>query len=61
MSPQPIERRSPGHKKKTFTKEQIARMFKAREDGVTDADIARRFGVSPAKIVQLIGRRLVLE
>lgn len=41
-----------------FTKEQLARMFSAREAGVTDKDIATRFGISAEKLARLIGRRV---
>lgn len=40
-----------------FTKEQLARMFSARESGVSDKDIASRFGISADRLTRLIGRR----
>lgn len=57
MSPQPEYFRSPGHVRRQFTKSEVARMFAAREEGLSDSDIARRFGVSTSKITTLIGRK----
>lgn len=60
MSREEQEARKPGAGRpaRQFTKDELSRMFRAREDGVTDADIARRFRVDRRKIRELIGRRL---
>lgn len=58
---QPEERRSPGHKRKVFTEAEVRRMLRAREDGVPDAEIGKRFGVSAAMVATLIGRKTVRE
>lgn len=47
----------PGVNQRIFTKEEIARMFAAREDGVCDLDIARRYGIGRDRLRRLIGRR----
>ena len=47
-----------GPNKRTFSKEELARMFKAREEGVSNADIGRRFQISPDKVNRLIGRKV---
>jgi hypothetical protein len=55
MSPQPEERRSPGHRRKTFDQNAIRRMLAAREDGLTNAEIGRRFGCDGGLVTKLIG------
>lgn len=59
MSREEREARMPGagRPRREFTKDQIRRMFVAREDGVTDADIARRFSTNKRKVAELIGRK----
>lgn len=54
-------RRSPGHREKTFDKSAVARMFRAREDGLSDAEIGARFGVHGNTIRNLIGPRKAVE
>lgn len=53
------EARKPGSGRpaREFDRATIARMFAAREDGVSDTDIARRFGITDGKLRTLIGRR----
>jgi hypothetical protein len=56
---QKAEVRSLGHKRKAFTREEIGRMFRARESEVPDMEIARRFGISSRKLTDLIGKKSV--
>lgn len=47
----------PGVNQRAFTKDEIARMFSARDDGVSDLTIAKRYGIGTERLRRLIGRR----
>lgn len=47
----------PGVNQRGFTKDEIARMFSARDDGVSDLTIAKRYGIGTERLRRLIGRR----